>query len=165
MQYAYRVKIVSALLLCNYWLEFNKTLFEPSIPRGNAHIVALFRSDTLTQRYGPWLVMQYAYRAKIISALLLCNYWLEFNETLWEASIPKGDAHIVTLFGSDTLTQSYGPWFVMQYAYRAKIVSALLLCNYWLEFNKTLREPSIPRWNAHIIALLGSDILTQSYGP
>jgi hypothetical protein len=51
----------------------------------------------------------------------------------------------------------------MQYAYRAKIISALLLCNSWLEFNKTLWEPSIPREDAHIIALLGSDILTQSY--
>jgi hypothetical protein len=25
-----------------------------------------------------------------------------------EPSIPGGDAHIITLFGSDTLTQSYG---------------------------------------------------------
>jgi hypothetical protein len=33
--------------------------------------------------------MQYAYAVKIVSALLLCNYWLEFNETLWEPSIPR----------------------------------------------------------------------------
>jgi hypothetical protein len=33
----------------------------------------------------------------------------EFNKTLWEPSMPKGDAHIVALFSSDTLTQSYGP--------------------------------------------------------
>jgi hypothetical protein len=45
MQYAYRAIIVSALFLCNYWLEFNETLSEQSIPRGDAHIIALFRSD------------------------------------------------------------------------------------------------------------------------
>jgi hypothetical protein len=109
MQYAYRVKIVSALLLCNYWLEFNNTLWEPSIPRGDAHIVALFRSVNLTQSYSPCLVMQYAYRAKIIFALLHCNYWLEFNKTLWEPSIPREDGHIIALFESDILAQSYGP--------------------------------------------------------
>jgi hypothetical protein len=44
------------------------------------------------------LVMQYAYRKIFVFALLLCNYWLEFNETLLEPSIPRGDAHIVALF-------------------------------------------------------------------
>jgi hypothetical protein len=38
--------------------------------------------------------MQYAYRAIIVSMLLLCNYWLEFNETLLELSIPRGDVLI-----------------------------------------------------------------------
>jgi hypothetical protein len=41
------------LFLCNYWLEFNKTLWKP-----------------------------YAYRAIMVFVLLLCNYWLELNETL-----------------------------------------------------------------------------------
>jgi hypothetical protein len=99
-------------------MEFNKTLWVSSISRGDAHIMGLFWSDPLTQSYGPWLVMQYAYRAIIISALLLCNYWLEFHETLWELSIPRGDAHIVALFRSDSLTQSYGPWLIMHYALR-----------------------------------------------
>jgi glycerol-3-phosphate cytidylyltransferase-like family protein len=129
------------------------------------HIVALFRSDTLAQSYGPWLVMQYAYIAIIVSMLLLSNYWLKFNETLWEPSIPTGDAHIVGLFRSDPLTQSNGPWLVMQYAYRAIIISMLLLCNYLLEFNETLLEPSKPRGDAHIVVLFWSDTLTQSYGP
>jgi hypothetical protein len=128
------------LFLCNYWLEFNDTLFELSIPRGDVHIVALFWSDTLTQSYGPWLLMQYAYSAIIFSVLLLSNYWLKLNETLWEPSIPTGDAHIVSLFRSDPLTQSYGPWLVMQYAYRANFM-----------------EPSKPRGDAHIIALFRSD--------
>jgi hypothetical protein len=60
--------------------------------------------------------MQYAYRAIVITALLLCNYLLEFNETLWEPSTPRGDAHIIALFWSDPSTQSYGPCLVMQYA-------------------------------------------------
>jgi hypothetical protein len=80
-----------------------------------------------------WSFISYAvciYRAIIVSVLLLCNYWLEFNETLWEPSIPRGDVQIVALFQSDTLAQSYGPWLDMHYAYRTVIVSALLLCNY-----------------------------------
>jgi hypothetical protein len=48
-------------------------------------------------------------RPNFVSRVVLCNYWLEFNETLWESSISRGDAHIVGLFWSDTLTQSYGP--------------------------------------------------------
>jgi hypothetical protein len=48
-------------------------------------------------------------RPNFVSGLFLCNYWLEFNKTLWESSISRGDAHIVCLFQSDTLTQSYGP--------------------------------------------------------
>jgi hypothetical protein len=35
----YRKIFVSALLLCKYWLEINETLLEPSIPRGDGHIV------------------------------------------------------------------------------------------------------------------------------
>jgi hypothetical protein len=49
----------------------------------------------------------------------------------------------------------------MQYPYRKILVSSLtslqLLAQ---EFNETLLEPSIPRGDAHIGALLGSDILT-----
>jgi hypothetical protein len=160
-----RPNFVSGLVLCNYWLEFQQNFMEIINIKRDAHIVSLFRSDPLTQSYGPWLVMHYAYRVKIVSALLLYNYWLKFNDTLWALSIPRGDAHIVPLFWSETSTQSYGPWLVMQYAYRAKIVPALLLCNYWLEFNKTLWEPSIPRGDAHIISLFRLDKLTQSYGP
>jgi hypothetical protein len=48
-------------------------------------------------------------RPNFVSEEVLCNYWLEFNETLWESSILRGDAHIAGLFRSDPLTQSYGP--------------------------------------------------------
>jgi hypothetical protein len=45
LQYAYKTIIVSALFLYNFWLEFNETLWEPIIQRGDALIVALLRSD------------------------------------------------------------------------------------------------------------------------
>jgi hypothetical protein len=34
-------KKISMLFLCNYLQEVNKTFFEPSIPRGDAHIIDL----------------------------------------------------------------------------------------------------------------------------
>jgi hypothetical protein len=71
------------LFLCNFWQELNETLWEPSIPRGDRHIVVLLRSDPSSQSYDPLLVMQYAYRVVIVSALSLCNRWQKFNETLW----------------------------------------------------------------------------------
>jgi hypothetical protein len=51
-------------------------------------------------------------RQKFVSALFLCNCKLDFNDTLWEPSIPRGDAHFVVLFRSDFLTQSYGPLII-----------------------------------------------------
>jgi hypothetical protein len=47
--------------------------------------------------------MQYVYRKIFVSALLLCNYWLEFNETMGTFNI-RGDGHIVAMLGSDILT-------------------------------------------------------------
>jgi hypothetical protein len=78
-----------------------------------------------TKSYGPWLGLQYAYRAIIVFVLFLCKYWQEFSETLWGPSILKGHVHIVALLQSDPSSQSY--------------------CNYWLEFKETLWEQSIPR--------------------
>jgi hypothetical protein len=53
--------------------------------------------------------MQSAYRAIIVSAPLLCNYRLEFNETLWESSISREYALMADFFRTDTLTQTYDP--------------------------------------------------------
>jgi hypothetical protein len=44
--------------------------------------------------------MQYAYRAIIVSTILLFNYRLKFNLTLLETLIPRGDVHNL-LPGSD----------------------------------------------------------------
>jgi hypothetical protein len=95
---------VTALFLCNFWLEFNKTLWEISIP-WVVHIVDFFEWDPSRQSYGPWLVMLilYAYRAITVS---------EFNKTLWEPS--RRDVYIVAFFFLlGPSTKSYGPWLVM----------------------------------------------------
>jgi hypothetical protein len=55
------------------------------------------------------IVLALSVRPNYVSGLVLCIYWLEFNETLWKSPISKGDAHIVGLFHSEPLTQSYDP--------------------------------------------------------
>ena len=49
------------------------------------------------------------FNVSILSALVLQNYWLEFDKTVWEASLYSGDAHIVCMFRSDDFSRSYGP--------------------------------------------------------
>jgi hypothetical protein len=41
-------------------------------------------------------------RPNFLSTLFLCNCWLDFNETLWEPSIPRRDAHIEGLMPEGT---------------------------------------------------------------
>jgi hypothetical protein len=53
----------------------------------------------------------------------------------------------------------------MQYAYRSIMDYVLFLGNYWLQLNETLWEPSISRGNVLIVAMFGSDLSIQSYGP
>jgi hypothetical protein len=150
--------IVSALLSCYYWQEFNETLWEQSItiprhvaPRQGAHIVALFRLNPSARSYGPWLVMLYAYRQWSFLCYFSATTCLN-SMKLWVPSIPRWDAHILTLLRSDLSTQSKVPWLGKYYACNAIIVSVLFLCNYRQEFNETLWEPSIPRESAHIFA-------------
>ena len=58
----------------------------------------------LSAWHGP-MILPYIARTWIfltfVSARLLSNYWWEFNETLWEASIPMGDVHIISLTRSN----------------------------------------------------------------
>jgi hypothetical protein len=125
-----------AVVLCNNWLEFKETLWESSISRGDAHTVGLFRSDTLTQSYVPWLVMQYAYSKNRFRATSLQlpagiqgNFMGTFNtkrRCAYRRLVP------VRNFNSEL-------WPIISYAYRVKIVSVLLLCNYWLEFKESLK--------------------------
>jgi hypothetical protein len=58
--------------------------------------------------------MQYPYRKIFVSSLLLF-YWLEFNETLWDTKRRCAYSRLVP--GQILITQIYGPWLVMKYAY------------------------------------------------
>lgn len=62
------------------------------------------------------------------------NSLLDFNETLWKPSIPKGDRHVIGMFLSDHLTQSYGPWIVFLHYFLATatyIITLLQLHNFF----------------------------------
>ena len=135
----YRVKFVSGLFLENHWLDFNKTLWEASLPRGDTHIAGFAWFHNLTQSYFSWLVTYFVYSATFVSGLFLENCWMVFNETLWEASLPSGDAHIACVTRFHNLTQNYFPYiYLVHFVYRATFISGLFLENYWLDFNKTL---------------------------
>ena len=44
----------------------------------------------------------------ILSGLFLTNHWVVFNKILHEASIPRGDVHILNGFQLHIILQSYG---------------------------------------------------------
>ena len=49
-------------------------------------------------------------RSHILSGLFLTNHWVEFNNILHEASIPRGDVHIIKILQLHVTLQSYGPF-------------------------------------------------------
>jgi hypothetical protein len=52
------------------------------------------------------------------------------NKTLWEASLPRGDVHIISRFWSDDYSQSYGPLkFFINFKYIVQFLSGLFLSN------------------------------------
>jgi hypothetical protein len=85
MQYAYGPNFVSALFLCNYWLEYKETFKEPSVLTGDRHMVALFRSDPSTQLL-PFIsyaaCIQNNNRFCAISLQLLDWFQEKFEETI-----------------------------------------------------------------------------------
>jgi hypothetical protein len=52
------------------------------------------------------IVFALSVRPNFVYGLVLYNYWMEFNETLWESSISRADAHTVSLYQPDPFTQS-----------------------------------------------------------
>ena len=46
----------------------------------------------------------------ILSGLFLTIHWVEFNKILPEASIPRGDVHILKGLQLHDILQSYGPF-------------------------------------------------------
>ena len=49
-------------------------------------------------------------RSHILSGLFLTNRWVECNDILHEASIPRGDVHILKGLQLHVILQSYGPF-------------------------------------------------------
>jgi len=63
---------------------------------------------------------------QFLSELFLSNLLREFNETLWEASLPTGDVHIISWLWSDAFSQSYGALkFSINFTYSAILVRAI----------------------------------------
>ena len=84
-----------------------------------------FWSDDFSQSYGP-LKFSIVHIVQFLSELFLSILSLEFNETLWEASLPTGDVHIISRFWSDYFSQSYGPLkFSINCTYSAILVRAI----------------------------------------
>ena len=71
-------------------------------------MISLLWSDDFSQSYGP-LKFSIVHIVQFLSELFLSNLLREFNETLWEASLPTGDVHIISRLWSDNFSQSYGP--------------------------------------------------------
>ena len=89
------------------------------------HIISRFWSDDFSQSYGP-LKFSIVHIVQFLSELFLSNLLREFNETLWEASLPTGDVHIISRLWSDDFSQSYDPLkFSINCTYSAILVRAI----------------------------------------
>ncbi len=92
------------------------------------HLISLvsrnFRND-FSQSYCP-LKFSILHIRQFLSELFLSNLLQEFNETLWKASLPTGDVHIISRLWLDDFTQSYGPLkFSINCTYSAILVRAI----------------------------------------
>ena len=63
-------------------------------------IISRFWLDDFSQNYGP-LKFSIVHTVQFLSELFLSNLLREFNEPLWEASLPTGDVHIISRLWSD----------------------------------------------------------------
>ena len=54
--------------------------------------------------------VQFVLDGHILSGLFLPNHWVEFNTFLVEASLPRGDVHIIKVIQLHVILQSYGPF-------------------------------------------------------
>ena len=99
-------------------MEFNKILHEASIPRGDVHILKVLQLHLfyrvmallLVGRKPFYLLSCWSVRSHILSSLFLTNHRVEFNNILHEASIPRGDVHILKVLQLQVILQSYGPF-------------------------------------------------------
>ena len=97
---------MSVTLLPGY---FSATSGKASLTKGGVHIITIFRFDDFSQSYCLFNFFTIWHR-KMLSRLSLSNFCLEFNESLWEASITRGNVHIISMFWFDDFSQSYCPF-------------------------------------------------------
>jgi hypothetical protein len=93
--YEFCFRTISLQLLVGFQRHFVGTINTI----GDAHIITLFGSDPLTQRYGPWY--------------FCCMHIVQHHfsvTTGWNSTKLYGNLqyHVVTLYQSDPATQSYG---------------------------------------------------------
>ena len=87
----------------------------------------------------PWLVMHYVYRVTFVFPLLLCNYWPDICESLWERSILKTDTHI-SFSCLVWIIHLKECWLLISYTLCMQIlfISTFIFNNYWPDFSETL---------------------------
>ena len=68
---------VSSLFYSTYLLLSGNSYYPPPMKSGKGYCIGIVRPS------------------EIVSGLSLENYWLHFNDSLWEAPLLRGDAHVV----------------------------------------------------------------------
>ena len=70
-------------------------------------LLACYGRMIFSWSYGPLINIILRYSVSFMSAQILGNYWLYFNETSWEPSVSRVDAHITGMLWSDDFSESY----------------------------------------------------------
>ena len=88
-----------------HWVEFNKSLHEGSIPRGDVHILGVTIACYFTEIW-PFYLLSKPYFVRPVSYKPLGG----IQKNSHEASIPRGDVHILKGLQLHVILQSYGPF-------------------------------------------------------
>jgi hypothetical protein len=102
------VSFLSALVLRNYWKEFNEIRCEVSLWCGDVQDVCNFGLNEFPSELWPFDYFYIYTSGRFLSALVLCNYWMEFNETWCEVSLWIGDVQDYVFFGSMNFLHIWG---------------------------------------------------------
>lgn len=65
----------------------------------------------------------------------LVNHGSEFNKTLWEASLLRGDAHIITPFQSDYFHRVKFDYVLCFSSLSPSVLNHVIKCLHYLHFN------------------------------
>ena len=72
-----------------------------------------FEEEGVYRSHCVWLSVCLSVGSHILSGLFLTNHWVEFNNILHEASIPRGDVHI--LKGLQLRFTELWPFYLLSY--------------------------------------------------